>query len=142
MNRNWTFQKCGVAATALAFMLLASFSYAQKSGGFRAFSDTSSVAMSCPDTALLDTTVVVGLWALNRGREVVAATVNLVDSTSGDTLANWYPILVQQSFDSTLTFWNTKGVKPGPHVLKVILTSLDDSAGAREEKTFVVTVKR
>jgi hypothetical protein len=142
MNKNRNFQKCRITAAVLAVLLLVSFSNAQKQRSLKAFNDTSSVAMSCPDTVLLDTTVAVGLWALNKGREVVAATVNLVDSTSGDTLTNWYPILAQQSFDSTLAFWNTKGTKPGRHVLKVFLTSQGDSAVGREVKTFVVTIKR
>jgi hypothetical protein len=75
----------------------------------------------------LDSTLSVTVVAENKGKNVVEAVVILVDSASGDTLENWYPLFPPESADSIVMFWNTKGTKTGSHTLTAVLVAPADN---------------
>jgi hypothetical protein len=103
--------------------------------------DASVVSVSSPDSVTLDSTLIITIRAENKGRYVEEATVTLIDSASGDTIENWYPLLPPESADSTVMFWNTKGAKAGNHTLKAVLVIPVDSNLADNEHKHIVTIK-
>jgi hypothetical protein len=102
--------------------------------------DAAIMPLFSPDSVVLDSTLVILVRAENRGRYVEEAMVSLVDSASGDTIENWYPLLPPESADSTLMFWNTKGAKAGKHTLKAVLVIPLDSKPADNEQKRTVKV--
>src|SRR5271157_5752257 len=123
MNICRNFLDCSSGIALLISLALTSFAAAQGN----ALDGAPAVSLSSPDSVARDSTLVVTLRAENRSRDVKEALVCLVDSATGDTIENWYPILPPQSLDSGTVFWNTKGVLPGKHVLRAILVFPNDS---------------
>jgi hypothetical protein len=119
---------------------VALFSNAQERPVQVAGHTTEITSVSALDSVKIDSTLAVTLHAENRSRTVEEVTVSLVDSTSGDTIERWYPILPPESRDSSVILWNTKGAKPGRHTLRAILASSNDSIAHWSERTRVVTV--
>jgi hypothetical protein len=103
--------------------------------------DAAVISVSSSDSVTLDSTLVITIRAENRGRFVEEAVVSLIDSASGDTIENWYPLFPPECADSTMMFWNTKGAKAGNHTLKAILVIPLDSQPADNEQKHVVTIK-
>ncbi len=141
MNRNFVsfYLQLGIG---LFLCLCPSLALAQTPPFTPVPSATPFISLSSPDTISADATVPLILHANNTSRDVKEFVVTLRDSASGDTIETWFPILPPQSQDSSSVFWNTKGAKPGRHVLKAILATAGDSAVGREESRFVVTVKK
>jgi hypothetical protein len=103
--------------------------------------DASVVSVSSPDSVTLDSTLIITIRVENKGRFVEEAVVSLIDSASGDTIENWYPLFPPECTDSTVMFWNTKGAKAGNHTLKAVLVIPLDSQPADNEHKHTVTVK-
>jgi hypothetical protein len=103
--------------------------------------DAAVITVSSQDSVTLDSTLVITIHAENKGRFVEEAVVSLIDSASGDTIENWYPLFPPESADSTVMFWNTKGAKAGNHMLKAVLVIPVDSNLADNEHKHIVTVK-
>lgn len=76
----------------------------------------------------------------NKGVYVEEATVSLIDSASGDTIENWYPLLPPESADSTVVFWSTKGAKAGKHTLTAVLATPEDGNSSNNRFSHTVTV--
>jgi hypothetical protein len=89
-----------------------------------------------------DSTVPIMVIAENKGANVIEAIVSLVDSASGDTIENWYPLFPPESADSIVLFWDTKGAKSGNHTLSGILAVPTDSSSTVKRLSRTVTVVR
>ena len=129
--------------TIILFLLfpLMNVVYAQELRPQGSVHDAEIVSISSQDSVTLDSTLVITIRAENKGRYVEEAIVSLIDSASGDTIENWYPLLPPESADSTMMFWNTKGSKAGNHTLKAVLVIPVDSNLADNEHKHNVTVK-
>ncbi|HUI92766.1 MAG TPA: hypothetical protein VLX68_11015 [Chitinivibrionales bacterium] len=103
--------------------------------------DTANITLSSRDSVAHDSTLVLMVRVMNKSRRVAEAAVSLIDSASGDTIENWYPLIPPQSSDSTEIFWNTKGAKVGNHTLKAVYSLPQDSVPAIEERKLQVRVK-
>jgi hypothetical protein len=103
--------------------------------------DASVVSICSRDSVALDSTLVITVRADNKGRFVEEATISLIDSASGDTIENWYPLFPPESADSTFMFWNTKGYKIGNHTLKAVLSIPLDGNPTDNEQKHTVTIK-
>jgi hypothetical protein len=103
--------------------------------------DASIVSVSSSDSITLDSTLAVTVRAENRSRVVEEAVVSLIDSASGDTIENWYPLIPPESSDSTEMYWNTKGATVGTHTLKAVLLFLQDSSTAASDPKLHVRVR-
>jgi hypothetical protein len=101
-----------IRGCAVLLMLMGSLppaiSRAQEIPSSRLLQDTSVIWMAFKDTISEDSTLSIFIGAINSSRDVREAVVSLIDSTAGDTIQNWYPILPPQSTDSTLAFWTPK----------------------------------
>jgi hypothetical protein len=126
--------------SALVCFALASIAGAQQSLPAFSLHDAGIISVVSKDSVTIDSTIVISIRAQNLGRHVEEATVSLIDSASGDTIENWYPLLPPESSDSTEMFWNTKGTKVGKHSLKAVLAIPTDFFPSDNEMKHSITV--
>jgi hypothetical protein len=89
--------------------------------------DVAVTALSSQSWVVVDSTLSIGVEVANKGDKVEEISVFLIDSAFNDTIEQWFPVIEPKTTDTTVLFWNTKGVQTGKHTVVAVAVIAGDA---------------